>query len=164
MNITSVKYTDEARNTIRAIIDGQEMYIPTDPNNRHFAEIKSAEFRRELRIEEPDVAEPTLYPILTPRQFDWMLAYYDLEDVWNGVKADNKTAGSKAIYANLRASEKAGTYLLDDTLTFLQQVRDQPKIANSGIDLSDDAVRRYWRHASVQDFSSLLEVVPEPTE
>ena len=42
MNITSVQYTvDEQGNSggIQATIDGQEMSVPLDPANRHYAEI-----------------------------------------------------------------------------------------------------------------------------
>ena len=42
MNITTAQYiADEDGNssTIQATIDGQEMFVPLDPNNRHYAEI-----------------------------------------------------------------------------------------------------------------------------
>jgi hypothetical protein len=41
MNITSAQYIaeDGINNTIRATIDGTEMFVPLDPANRHYAEI-----------------------------------------------------------------------------------------------------------------------------
>ena len=42
MNITSAQYlVDEDGNnsSIQATIDGQEMFVPLDPANRHYAEI-----------------------------------------------------------------------------------------------------------------------------
>jgi len=41
MNITSAKYNSfEDKNvSIQAIIDGSEMSVPLDPDNRHYAEI-----------------------------------------------------------------------------------------------------------------------------
>ena len=42
MNITSAQYIvdmDDNNSTIRATIDGQEMFVPLDPANRHYAEI-----------------------------------------------------------------------------------------------------------------------------
>ena len=42
MNITSAQYTtdmDGNNSGIQAIIDGQEMSVPLDPANRHYAEI-----------------------------------------------------------------------------------------------------------------------------
>jgi len=42
MNITNAQYQtgiDGSSNIIKATVDGTEMYIPTDPANRHYAEI-----------------------------------------------------------------------------------------------------------------------------
>ena len=43
INITSAKYMDPQDNGtlsgIKATIDGIEMFVPTDPANRHYAEI-----------------------------------------------------------------------------------------------------------------------------
>ena len=42
MNITSARYTldmDGNNSSIQATIDGQEMSVPLDPANRHYAEI-----------------------------------------------------------------------------------------------------------------------------
>ena len=42
MNITSAQYTtdmDGNNSCIKATIDGQEMSVPLDPANRHYAEI-----------------------------------------------------------------------------------------------------------------------------
>jgi len=39
MNITSAKYVTDDKVMIFATIDGQEMTVPTDPANRHYAEI-----------------------------------------------------------------------------------------------------------------------------
>jgi len=42
MNITSAQYLvdeDELNFCIKATIDGQEMFVPLDPANRHYAEI-----------------------------------------------------------------------------------------------------------------------------
>jgi hypothetical protein len=42
MNITAAQYTadmGETNSSIKATIDGQEMSVPLDPANRHYAEI-----------------------------------------------------------------------------------------------------------------------------
>ena len=42
MNIESAQYMtnlDGTNNSIKATIDGQEWFVPLDPNNRHYAEI-----------------------------------------------------------------------------------------------------------------------------
>lgn len=58
MNITNAQYTrfvDETENVnIRATIDGVEMYVPLDPDNRHYAEIMRQVDAGELTIQEAD--------------------------------------------------------------------------------------------------------------
>ena len=41
MNFTLVKYVtvDNTNTSIRATVDGQELFVPLDPANRHYAEI-----------------------------------------------------------------------------------------------------------------------------
>jgi len=42
MNITTAQYVadmDGNNSNIKATIDGQELYVPLDPANRHYAEI-----------------------------------------------------------------------------------------------------------------------------
>ena len=42
MNITSAQYTQNLSGNninVKATIDGQEMFVPMDNNNRHYAEI-----------------------------------------------------------------------------------------------------------------------------
>ena len=43
MTITLVQYMSDpisgANSSIRATIDGQEMFVPLDPSNRHYSEI-----------------------------------------------------------------------------------------------------------------------------
>jgi hypothetical protein len=57
MTITSPQYcnnTDGNKDTIRATIDGQEMYVPLDPANRHYAEIMRQVDAGELTIADAD--------------------------------------------------------------------------------------------------------------
>ena len=56
MNITAAQYTtDMGGNTssIKATIDGQEMHVPLDPANRHYAEIMRQVEAGTMIIEEP---------------------------------------------------------------------------------------------------------------
>ena len=39
MNITSAQYADENNKIITAIIDNVKVSVPTNPGNRHYAEI-----------------------------------------------------------------------------------------------------------------------------
>ena len=58
MNITSAKYTkgfnDIGTGSIKATIDGQEMSVPKDPNNRHYAEILKQVEAGTLTVEDVD--------------------------------------------------------------------------------------------------------------
>ena len=56
MNITSAQYRqDNGENVgIMATIDGQEMFVPLDPDNRHYAEIKAQVDAGSLTIEDAD--------------------------------------------------------------------------------------------------------------
>jgi len=55
MNITAAQYTtgmDGNNSSIRATIDGQELFVPLDPANRHYAEIMRQVDAGELVIQE----------------------------------------------------------------------------------------------------------------
>jgi hypothetical protein len=56
--ITSAQYmTDPISNevsSIRATIDGQELFVPLDPDNRHYSEIMRQVEAGELVIQEAD--------------------------------------------------------------------------------------------------------------
>jgi hypothetical protein len=55
MNITSAQYSTDMSGTnssIRATIDGQELSVPLDPANRHYAEIMRQVEAGELTIQD----------------------------------------------------------------------------------------------------------------
>jgi len=58
INITSAQYMNDpitAKNTsINAVIDGQEMSVPLDPANRHYAEIMRQVEAGTLTIQEAE--------------------------------------------------------------------------------------------------------------
>ena len=58
MNITSAKYVKDAANvrivSITATIDGEILFVPLDPANRHYAEIMRQVEAGELIIQEAD--------------------------------------------------------------------------------------------------------------
>tara|TARA_R100001015_G_C4475719_1_gene57868 strand:+ start:392 stop:565 length:174 start_codon:yes stop_codon:yes gene_type:complete len=57
MNITSAKYVQSLSKTninVKATIDGKEMFVPIDENNRHYAEILKLINAGTLTIEEAD--------------------------------------------------------------------------------------------------------------
>ena len=56
MNITSTQYIAEndTNTSIRATIDGQELFVPLDPSNRHYAEIMRQVNAGTLTIQDAD--------------------------------------------------------------------------------------------------------------
>ena len=57
MNITSAQYDkqiDDSDKTIIAEIDGQKMFVPLEPNNRHYAEILAQVKAGTLTIEDAE--------------------------------------------------------------------------------------------------------------
>ena len=56
MQITSAQYISEGGEnvSIRATIDGQELFVPLDPANRHYAEIMRQVEAGELVIEDAE--------------------------------------------------------------------------------------------------------------
>ena len=57
-NITAAQYVADqisgTNDSIRATIDGTEMFVPLDPGNRHYAEILRQVEAGELTIQEAD--------------------------------------------------------------------------------------------------------------
>jgi hypothetical protein len=58
MNITHAQYfknnTSNKNEVIKATIDGQEWFVPLDPNNRHYAEILKQVKEGTLTIKDAD--------------------------------------------------------------------------------------------------------------
>jgi hypothetical protein len=56
MTITAVQYiaTEGTNSSIRATIDGQELFVPMDPANRHYSEIMRQVEAGELVIQEAE--------------------------------------------------------------------------------------------------------------
>jgi 3-dehydroquinate synthase class II len=57
MTITNAKYVEDKdgnRINVKAIIDGDEMYVSIDPSNRHYAEIMRQVAAGELTIADAD--------------------------------------------------------------------------------------------------------------
>ena len=58
MNITTAQYMSDplsgTNSSIRATIDGQEMFVPLDPSNRHYSEIMRQVEAGDLVIQEAE--------------------------------------------------------------------------------------------------------------
>ena len=54
MNITKAQYTTEEKELIKATINNVECFVPTDPANRHYAEILKQVKEGTLTIKDAD--------------------------------------------------------------------------------------------------------------
>ena len=54
MNITLAQYTEEDKTVVKATIDGTEMFVPNDLDNRHYAEIMRQVKEGKLTIKDAD--------------------------------------------------------------------------------------------------------------
>ena len=54
MNISLAQYTDTTEQTIKATIEGIEVFVPLDPANRHYAEILKQVEAGTLTIQDAD--------------------------------------------------------------------------------------------------------------
>tara|TARA_B100000212_G_scaffold297678_1_gene241542 strand:- start:275 stop:448 length:174 start_codon:yes stop_codon:yes gene_type:complete len=54
IEITSAQYVDSTNAVIKATVDNTEMFVPLDPNNRHYTEIKRQVDAGELTIQDAD--------------------------------------------------------------------------------------------------------------
>ena len=54
MSITSAQYTNSNNDNISATIDGVQVFVPTDPANRHYAEILKQVKEGTLTIKDAD--------------------------------------------------------------------------------------------------------------
>ena len=54
MNITSAQYLNKEQSTIKVTVDGQEWFVPLDPDNRYYAEILKQVKEGTLTIKDAD--------------------------------------------------------------------------------------------------------------
>ena len=54
MNITEAQYVEDTNTTIKAKVDGQDMFIPCNADNRHYAEILKQVKEGTLTIKDAD--------------------------------------------------------------------------------------------------------------
>ena len=64
VNITSAQYIEwnGTNVSIQATMDGQEMSVPLDPANRHYAEIMRQVNEGTLKIQDADIPDPADKP------------------------------------------------------------------------------------------------------
>ena len=54
MIISLAQYLNKEKNTIKIVVNGEECFVPLDPNNRHYAEILKQVKEGTLTIKDAD--------------------------------------------------------------------------------------------------------------
>lgn len=95
-----------------------------------------------VQIEEIEIE----FPDLTPKRFEWLLAYTGLGDVWDAVEAALKNTDRES-YAMVKSERRAASYRIAVTLALVGQLRPIAAQVAPGVDLSDDAIKTAWKLA-----------------
>jgi hypothetical protein len=80
---------------------------------------------------------------LSPRRFEYLLAYTGLDDVWNALEAELKDT-NRAAYAQIKAQRSAMSFSQEKTLGLIAVFADTAKRVAPNADLSDDAIKAAW--------------------
>jgi hypothetical protein len=93
----------------------------------------------------PPEPEPLPYAPsdLSPRRFEYLLAFTGLGDVWDAIQADLKTR-DRAQFAQLAAQRSALSFSQVKTLAFVAMFRPVAEQVAPDVDLSDDAIKAAW--------------------
>jgi hypothetical protein len=80
---------------------------------------------------------------LTPRRFEYLLAYTGLDDVWDALQAELK-ATDRARFAQIKAQRSSLAFSQAKTLGLVAMFADTAKRVAPNADLSDDAIKAAW--------------------
>lgn len=83
---------------------------------------------------------------LTKPQFEWLLAYTGLDDVWDALEISLKSI-DRATYATLKLQRNQTNFRLPVTLKFISDLSDQIALIAPDTDLSDPTIRAAWAQA-----------------
>jgi hypothetical protein len=100
-----------------------------------------AQIERDIAIS----AEPVPYAPsdLSPRRFEYMLAYTGLDDVWSALEAELKGT-DRALYAQIKAQRSTLSFSQAKTLGLVAMFADTAKRVAPNADLSSDAIKAAW--------------------
>tara|TARA_R110000744_G_scaffold176064_1_gene294949 strand:+ start:523 stop:978 length:456 start_codon:yes stop_codon:yes gene_type:complete len=91
-------------------------------------------------INEAMVYKPT---DLSPRRFEYLLAYTGLDDVWVALEAELKTI-DRAKFAQIKAQRKALSFPQEKTLALVAMFATTAQAVAPDADLSEDAIKAAW--------------------
>jgi hypothetical protein len=134
----NAKYLTQESNVISFEDMGRVVIV--DAGNPKFAEVKAKAVI--LAFVAPETVV-NLYPDLTPKRFEWLLAFTGLGDVWNALESDLK-GKDRAAYAVVKSERKSAYFALANTLALVAQFRPVARKVAPGADLSDDAIKAAW--------------------
>jgi hypothetical protein len=92
-------------------------------------------------VPEPVAVDP--FPDFRPLDFEWLLAFSGLGDVWDMIEAQLKET-DRARYADVRAQRRAEVYRLEATLQIVAGLRDFAASVAPEVDLSEAAIKAAW--------------------
>ena len=114
------------------------------PSRELHQAILDAEAAGEVTIADAPPPDPGP-PELSPRRFEWLLAFTGLDDVWDAVQARAKAEGDRRRYAGFKAERMSGRFDFSAIRAFAGDPAVQAAAAERPhIDLSDAALRRAW--------------------
>jgi hypothetical protein len=87
--------------------------------------------------------QPYVAGDLSPRRFEYLLAFTGLGDVWDAIQAELKTR-DRAQFAQLAAQRRALSFSQVKTLEFVAMFRPVAAQVAPDVDLSDDAIKAAW--------------------
>jgi hypothetical protein len=86
-------------------------------------------------------------PVLTPKQFRFLLAYTGFQEVWDGLELVLKDTNRTA-YAGLVAERASASFRLAETLALVNGFADQVAQIAPDVDLSEQTIRDAWAVAA----------------
>jgi hypothetical protein len=80
---------------------------------------------------------------LSPRRFEYLLAYTGLDDVWAALEAELKGT-DRDMFAQIKAQRSALSFSQAKTLGLVAMFKDTAKRVAPNADLSDNAIKAAW--------------------
>lgn len=130
----------------QAITEPDEATIAVYPEGFQIVPLKPGADFEWNGAEWVEVEKPLGDPVLTPVQFEWLLAFTGLDEVWQTLEAALKDQ-DRAEYASLRAQRLQARFFLSVTLEMVAKLRQIAAQVAPGVDLSEAAIRAAWELA-----------------
>lgn len=99
-----------------------------------------------IQAEEAALEDAAKEQDLTKPQFEWLLAYTGLDDVWDALEVSLKGI-DRPTYATLKLQRNQTNFRLPVTLKFISDLSDQIALVAPDTDLSEPTIRAAWAQA-----------------